>query len=91
MTSRLQFKPALHLKRGDALFGRDLDDNDYARLDLPSAKTACPGEIQDIFLVRQDSLCPIDALQNLAHIMPAAAADPLFSWRDNAGEVRPMV
>ncbi len=30
-------------------------------------------------------------LKNLARVLFAAANDPLFSWRDSAGEVRPMV
>lgn len=89
--SRPQFDPVRHLKRKDAFFGTDLDGKEYGRLDLPTAKTARPGEIQHIFLVRQNSLCPLDALQNLARTVPAGALDPLFSWRDNKGDVRPMV
>ncbi|KAI0665643.1 hypothetical protein C8Q78DRAFT_932820, partial [Trametes maxima] len=89
--SRGQFNPDQHLKRQDALFGRDLDGKEYARLDLPSAKTARPGEVQHVFLVPQDSLCPLDALRNLASVVPAAARDPLFSWRDNRGEIHPML
>ncbi|OBZ79759.1 hypothetical protein A0H81_01328 [Grifola frondosa] len=30
------------------------------------------------------------ALRNLARVVPAPADAPLFSWRDRAGEVRPM-
>ncbi|OSD06416.1 DNA breaking-rejoining enzyme [Trametes coccinea BRFM310] len=89
--SRSQFRPTHNLKRSDAFFGWDLDGKEYARLDLPTAKTARPGEIQHIFLVRQDSLCPIDAIRNLASVVPALASDPLFSWRDNLGDIRPMV
>ncbi|KAI0681624.1 hypothetical protein C8T65DRAFT_751469 [Cerioporus squamosus] len=85
------FSPALHLTRANALFGTDLDGQCYARLDLPSAKTAKAGEIQHIFLVKQDSLCPIDALHHLSDIVPAGTSDPLFSWRDNRGNIRPMV
>lgn len=91
VTSRGAFDPNRQLKRSDALFGTDLDGKDYARLDLPSAKTAKPGEIQHIFLVKQGSLCPLDALRNLAHIVPATAGEPLFSWRDRNGNTRPMV
>ncbi|KAI0766171.1 hypothetical protein BD413DRAFT_697424 [Trametes elegans] len=89
--SRGAFNGTRHLKRSDALFGRDLDGKEYARLDLPSAKTARPGEIQHVFLVKQGSLCPLEALQNLAARNPAGAEAPLFSWRDNKGEQRPMV
>ena len=34
---------------------------------------------------------PLEALKNLALIVPATADDPLFSWRDNNGDIRPMV
>ena len=89
--SRGKFDPKTHLTRANALFGRDLDGRDYARLDLPAAKTAKPGEIQHIFLVKQNTLCPLDALQNLASVVPALAQVPLFSWRDRQGNHRPMV
>lgn len=49
------------------------------------------GEVQSVFLTAQGSLCPISALLNLAVVVPAAAEDPLFSWRDSRGNVRPMV
>ena len=39
----------------------------------------------------QQGLCPLEALKNLTSIGPAMADDPLFSWRDNNGDVRPMV
>ncbi|RDX52202.1 hypothetical protein OH76DRAFT_1345635 [Lentinus brumalis] len=89
--SRAAFTPSLHLCREHAFFGKDLDGQDYARLDLPSAKTARPGEVQHVFLVAQDSLCPLEALRNLAAVVPARGRDPLFSWRDSRGDVRPMV
>ncbi|KAJ7018794.1 hypothetical protein C8F04DRAFT_1149944 [Mycena alexandri] len=79
------------MMRFDVFFGFDLDDNPYARLDLPSAKTALAGEIQSVFVVPQGDLCPLDALRNLARVVPAAPMDPLFSWRDRRGEIRPMV
>lgn len=89
--SRAAFKPSRHLTRKDVLLGFDLAGKAYAWLDLPSAKTAHPGETQSIFLVTQGSLCPIAALQNLATIIPALPEDPLFSWRDHTGAIRPMV
>ena len=61
-------------------FGIDLANNHYACLDLPSAKTAKPGEIQSVFLIMQQGLCPLEALENLTSIVPAMADDPLFSW-----------
>jgi hypothetical protein len=64
------------------LFDRDLNGKHYARLDLPSAKTAATGEIQSIFLVEQQGLCLLDALENLARVVPAGPNDPLFSWMD---------
>jgi hypothetical protein len=91
VSSRAAFNGSKNLKRADVFLGRDLDGKLYARLDLPSAKTAKPGETQSVFLVEQGDLCPIAALHNLASIVPAAASDPLFSWRDRTGEIRPMV
>jgi hypothetical protein len=89
--SRNDFDKTRHIKRRDVLFGFDRDGKHYARLDLPSAKTAKPGEIQSVFLVPQDGLCPLEALRNLAAVVPAGPDDPLFSWRDCNGDVRPMV
>jgi hypothetical protein len=91
VTTRNAFDKAKHLTRRDAHFGFDLDRKPYARLDLPSSKTAKPGEVQSVFLVPQDGLCPLEALQNLARVVPAGPEDPLFSWRDKHGNIRPMV
>ena len=90
VSSRSAFSPSKHLTRAHAFFGHDLRNNPYARLDLPSAKTARAGESQSIFLNEQGDLCPLAALRNLALIVPALAEDPLFSWRDAKGNVRPM-
>ncbi|KAI6003147.1 hypothetical protein EDD15DRAFT_2157789, partial [Pisolithus albus] len=89
--SRAKFNPSQHLTRGNAIFDQDLRGCPYARLDLPAAKTAKPGESQSVFLNEQGSLCPLAALRNMAKVTPAAASDPLFSWRDPAGTPRPMV
>ncbi|OAX31217.1 hypothetical protein K503DRAFT_814403, partial [Rhizopogon vinicolor AM-OR11-026] len=89
--SRAAFNQKKHLTRKDVFLGLDLNGKTYARLDLPSAKTARPGEIQSVYLVSQGTLCPIAALQNLASAVPALAEDPLFSWRDRSGAIRPMV
>jgi hypothetical protein len=35
VTSRQPFEPAMHLKRMNVVFGRDLNDKVYARLDHP--------------------------------------------------------
>ena len=80
-----------HLTRKDAHFGNDLDGKPYARLDLPSSKTAKPGKIQSVFLVPQEGLCPLDALQNLARVVMAGPDDPLFSWRDQHRMICPIV
>lgn len=89
--SRSAFNRARHLKRADAHFDNDLAGCPYVRLDLPSAKTAAPGEVQQVFIQSQSSLCALEALQNLARVVPAAPDDPLFSWRDTRGDVRPMI
>ena len=91
VTTRDAFDKTKHLKRRDVFFGADLDGKQYVRLNLPSAKTAKPGEIQSVFMVPQDGLCPIEALHNLATVVPAGPDDPLFSWRDRHGDIRPMV
>jgi hypothetical protein len=91
VSSRSSFIPAKHLKREDAHFNYDLDRKLYVRLDLPSAKTAKPGEIQSVYMVPQEGLCPLEALQNLAKVVPAGKSDPLFSWWDRTGSIRPMV
>lgn len=89
--SRAAFSGSLHLKRMNMVFGNNLDNKLYARLDLPSAKTAKPGEIQQVFLTPQGSVCPIEALNNLFNVVPATGNDPLFSWTDKQGMVRPIV
>ena len=91
--SRADFDVRKQLKRSDATVDFDTDGRLYARLDLPAAKTAATGEIQSVFLMTQSSsdLCPIEALLNMAVITPASSSDPLFSWRDSLGIVRPMV
>jgi hypothetical protein len=91
VASRNTFSGAKHLKRSDVFLGSDLDGKRYACLDLPSAKTAKPGEIQSVYLTAQGDLCPLEALTNLARVVPAGPSDPLFSWRDKQSEVRPMV
>ncbi|EMD36177.1 hypothetical protein CERSUDRAFT_95528 [Gelatoporia subvermispora B] len=90
--TRASFSGILHLKRSNVLSANDLDGVPYARLDLPAAKTAKPGEVQHVFLNAQTAgLSPLDALSNLAQVVPAGADDPLFSWRDGRGEIRPLV
>lgn len=89
--SRADFNGLKHLKRIDAHLDVDLDGKPYARLDLPAAKTAATGKIQSVHVVPQNDLCPLEALKNMAKITPAGANDPLFSWKDKNGEVRPMV
>lgn len=88
--SRSDFNPAKHLTRADAHFSVDIDGGEAFQLHLPSAKTAEPGEVQKVTLTQQGLLCPHDALFNLARVVPAAASDPLFSWRDRHGAIRPM-
>ena len=88
---RSTFSAKLHLSQKDALLSRNLDSKPYARLDLPSAKTAHAGQSQSVFLVSQDGVFPLLGLHNLAAVVPAGPDDPLFSWQDKSGAVRPMV
>ncbi|KAF8237994.1 hypothetical protein L208DRAFT_1244452, partial [Tricholoma matsutake] len=60
-------------------------------LDLPSAKTASAGEIQLVYLVKQQVLCPLEALRNLENVVPAGLGHLLFSWMDKKGDIWPMV
>ncbi|KIJ42635.1 hypothetical protein M422DRAFT_170917 [Sphaerobolus stellatus SS14] len=85
------FDGKLHLKRSDIFLGRDLDGKPYARLDLPSAKTAKPGRTQSVFITEQSNICRLAALRNLFNVVPARATDPLFSWTDDKGNIQPMV
>jgi hypothetical protein len=85
--SQAAFNPTKHLTSKDIYLGCNLSGKSYACLDLPSAKTAKPGEIQSVFLVTKGSLCPIAALHNLASAVPALPNDPLFSWQDSAGKI----
>ena len=89
--SRNSFNGSKHLKQNDVFLDFDLDGKWYAHLNLPSAKTAAAGEIQSVYVVPQPDICPIDALTNMANVTPAGASDPLFSWRDHSGTIRPMV
>ena len=61
VSSRSAFDKSKHLKRCDIHFGVDLDGKQYAHLDLPSAKTARPGQTQSVFLIPQEGLCPLQA------------------------------
>ena len=81
------FDKKKHLTRKDTIFRYDSVGNHYARLDLPTAKTAKPGEIQSVFLISQEGLCPLRALENLGSVVPATANVPLFSWQDNNSEI----
>ena len=81
--SRASFVGMKHLKHADVLFDRDLNGMCYARLDLPAAKTAATGKIQSVFLVKQQGLCPLKALENIARVVPAGPNDPLFhGWTE---------
>ena len=80
VNSRNMFDKKMHLMWKDAIFRYDSVGNCYACLDLLAAKTAKPGEIQSVFLISQEGLCPLRALENLASVVPATADDPLFSW-----------
>ena len=91
VTTRNAFDKAKHLSCRDAHFSFDLDRKPYARLDLPSSKTVKPSEVQSVFLVPQEGLCPLEALQNLTRVVPAGPDDPLFSWCDKHGNIHPMV
>lgn len=91
VSSRSAYSKDRCLSRGSCLLTVDTDGRPYARLRLPHAKTAKPREYQDVFLVQEAGLCPLEALKNLALVSPAGCDDPLFSWRDKSGHVRPML
>ncbi|TFY75593.1 hypothetical protein EWM64_g8419 [Hericium alpestre] len=89
--TRAAFSPVLHLCRQHVTFGKDDHGKPYAKLFLPSAKTAAAGKVQTVYLVEQGDNCPLAALRNLAAVVPAGADDPLFSWRDRHGATRPLL
>lgn len=78
------------MKRADTYPQKDAKGRPVMILLLPSAKTAKPGEPQTVVVVGQHDTCPIAAVRNLCHVVPATQADPLFSWRDGRGEIRPL-
>ena len=88
VTSHNAFDKSKNLTCKDVHLGFDLDGKPYAHLDVPSVKTAKPGKIQSVFMVLQESLCPIEAVKNLASAGPD---DPLFSWQNSQGDIHPMV
>jgi hypothetical protein len=92
---RADFNSSHHLKREDCHKGLGQDGKLYMQLDLPDAKTALPGEIQHVYLMAHVSdladLCRIRALHNIKCVIPAGPKDPLFSWWDSRGDIRPMV
>jgi hypothetical protein len=83
--TRLDFNGTKHLKRSDAFIGFDLDGMQYAWLNLPSAKTAAPSEIQSVFITPQSNLCPIEALTNMARIRQQEPLTPF-----SCGETEPV-
>ncbi|ESK83400.1 reverse transcriptase ribonuclease h [Moniliophthora roreri MCA 2997] len=89
--SRSDFDGTKHLKQSDVTFGADNTGNLFTTLHLPLAKTAEAGEVQKVHVTEHKDTCPLDALLNLARMVPAGPNDPLFSWRDKKGEIRPMV
>ena len=91
VTMRGAFNRDKHLTHKDAHFGFNQDGKSYACLDLPSVKMAKPGKIQSIFLIPQEGLCPLDALQNLTKVVPAELDDLLFPWHDKHRSVQLMV
>jgi len=83
--SQKTFDGSKHLKQSDAFIDKDFLEKPYARLDLPSAKTAQAREIQSVFVTEQEGLCPIAALRNMSTVSPAGPEAPLFSWCDHRG------
>jgi hypothetical protein len=89
--SQAAFSPQLHLAREHALFDHDKAGSARVKLLLPRAKTSEPGKPQEIVIVDQSGpLSPIEALRNHAAVNPASARDPLFSWYDRKGQIRPL-
>ena len=69
--SRKAFHPLSHTSRGCVHQGHDNKGTPYARIDLPKAKTAKPGEKQSIWLTPQGPLCPVAALHNMTRVTQA--------------------
>ena len=47
-------------------------------------------QTDEALLVEEGTLCPLHALRNLLQVCPARGDDPLFSWIDTTGQVRPL-
>lgn len=90
VASRADFSGTKHLKRSDATLHKDAEGRPAMVLLLPSAKTSKPGVPQTVVVVGQHDTCPITAVINLCAVVPATESDPLFSWRDKHGEIRPL-
>ncbi|KAG2034916.1 hypothetical protein BDR03DRAFT_963974 [Suillus americanus] len=71
------FNPLKHLTRAHAFFGHDLRSNPYARLDL--------------LLMHDSTYLQPKQLGPENHNLCFSTNDPLFSWRDSKGDIRPMV
>ncbi|ESK81314.1 reverse transcriptase ribonuclease h [Moniliophthora roreri MCA 2997] len=89
--SRADFNGSKHLKWSNVSFGTNNLGNPFATLHLPLAKTAEAGEIQKVHISEHKDICPLEALLNLAKVVPAGLNDPLFSWHDKKGDLRPIV
>ena len=87
----MAFSGSKHLKRKNVVFEYDLDGKPYVCLGLPSAKMVKLGEIQQVFLTPQGSVCPIEALNSLFAVIPATENDILFLWTDGHKAIRPIV
>jgi hypothetical protein len=92
MKTRTQFDGAKHAKRADVWFSLNTLRRPYVHIRLLTAKTAKPGKLQDVFITKQPGpLCTLEALRNLAVIVPAQDSNPLFLWRDKLGNVCPAI
>jgi hypothetical protein len=87
---RASFDPNTHATRAAVSVSQDAAGIYYARIDLPAAKTAAPGQVQSVFLAHQEQCSPVAALLNMFHVTPAELTDPLFSWKDIHNTIRPL-
>jgi len=91
--SRTAYHPAKHPTTSNLFLLTDSHNRPYAKILLPSAKTAAPGDTQEIILAQQSAFCPLEALHALSYgnrqAWLLAPRSPLFSWVDSHGACRP--
>ena len=87
------FDSKIHATVNDLVFGSDQAGRNYAKINLPAAKTDDPNstEMQSLYLTcQQNTLNPLEALRNHRRINAAPDNASLFAYRTSDGNFRPL-